>query len=117
MEAHTPEGCPWRHLFLHDREERLLEIINEKGEHYAFGMDAAGNVLQEEGFDGGVRKYVRDRAGRVIKETLPCGKFKESSTTGADGSRALPMTTTRRKSISTATMPPDGWRKPEMNTP
>ena len=63
--------------FLHDREERLLEIINEKGEHYAFGMDAAGNVLQEEGFDGGVRKYVRDRAGRVIKETLPSGKFKE----------------------------------------
>ena len=63
--------------FLHDREERLLEIINEKGEHYAFAMDAAGNVLQEEGFDGGVRKYVRDRAGRVIKETLPSGKFKE----------------------------------------
>lgn len=63
--------------FLHDREERLLEIINEKGEHYAFAMDVAGNVLQEEGFDGGVRKYVRDRAGRVIKETLPSGKFKE----------------------------------------
>lgn len=63
--------------FLHDREERLLEIINEKGEHYAFAMDASGNVLQEEGFDGGVRKYVRDRAGRVIKETLPSGKFKE----------------------------------------
>ena len=63
--------------FLHDREERLLEIINEKGEHYAFAMDGAGNVLQEEGFDGGVRKYVRDRAGRVIKETLPSGKFKE----------------------------------------
>ena len=32
--------------FLHDREERLLEIINEKGEHYAFGMDAAG-ILPE----------------------------------------------------------------------
>ena len=63
--------------FLHDREERLLEIINEKGEHYAFAMDGAGNVLQEEGFDGGVRKYVRDCAGRVIKETLPSGKFKE----------------------------------------
>jgi len=63
--------------FLHDREERLLEIINEKGEHYAFAMDAAGNVLQEEGFDGSMRKYVRDRAGRVIKETLPSGKFKE----------------------------------------
>lgn len=24
--------------FLHDREERLLEIINKKGEHYAFAI-------------------------------------------------------------------------------
>ncbi|EYB10515.1 RHS repeat-associated core domain protein [Bacteroides fragilis str. 3783N1-6] len=36
-----------------------------------------GNVTAEKGFDGAVRRYLRDRGGRIIRETLPSGMERE----------------------------------------
>ena len=36
-----------------------------------------GNVTAEKGFDGAVRHYLRDRGGRVVRETLPSGTERE----------------------------------------
>ncbi|WP_220453294.1 hypothetical protein, partial [Phocaeicola vulgatus] len=35
------------------------------------------NVTAEKGFDGAVRHYLRDRGGRVVRETLPSGTERE----------------------------------------
>ena len=44
---------------------------------YHFELDAAGHVMRKQGFDIQYRTYKRDSAGRVFKEFLPSGKFKE----------------------------------------
>lgn len=59
--------------FRYDREERLVRVINERLQSYEFTLDAVGDVTAEKGFDGEVRRYLRDRGGRVIRETLPSG--------------------------------------------
>lgn len=59
--------------FRYDREERLVRVINERLQSYEFTLDAVGNVTSEKGFDGEVRRYLRDRGGRVVRETLPSG--------------------------------------------
>ena len=63
--------------FRYDREERLRRVTNEKLQSYEFTLDAVGNVTAEKGFDGAVRHYLRDRGGRVIRETLPSGTERE----------------------------------------
>ena len=63
--------------FRYDREERLRRVINEKLQSYEFTLDAVGNVTAEKGFDGAVRQYLRDRGGRVLRETLPSGTERE----------------------------------------
>lgn len=63
--------------FRYDREERLRRVINEKLQSYEFALDAVGNVTAEKGFDGAVRHYLRDRGGRVVRETLPSGTERE----------------------------------------
>ena len=63
--------------FRYDREERLRRVINEKLQSYEFTLDAVGNVTAEKGFDGAVRRYLRDRDGRVVRETLPSGTERE----------------------------------------
>ena len=65
--------------FVYDCEERLREVRNENWESYDFTLDAAVYVVAESGFDGATRYYERDSAGRVLKETLPSGKFKRYS--------------------------------------
>lgn len=52
--------------FRYDREERLRRVINERLQSYEFALDAVGNVTAEKGFDGAVRRYLRDRGGRVV---------------------------------------------------
>ena len=63
--------------FRYDREERLRRVINERLQSYEFALDAVGNVTAEKGFDGAVRHYLRDRGGRVVRETLPSGTERE----------------------------------------
>uniref|UniRef100_UPI00356799FA RHS repeat domain-containing protein n=1 Tax=Bacteroides fragilis TaxID=817 RepID=UPI00356799FA len=50
---------------------------NERLQSYEFTLDAVGNVTAEKGFDGAVRRYLRDRGGRVVRETLPSGTERE----------------------------------------
>ncbi|MCZ2509722.1 RHS repeat domain-containing protein, partial [Bacteroides fragilis] len=61
----------------YDREERLRRVTNERLQSYEFALDAVGNVTAEKGFDGAVRRYLRDRGGRVVRETLPSGTERE----------------------------------------
>ena len=63
--------------FRYDREERLRRVTNERLQSYEFTLDAVGNVTAEKGFDGAVRRYLRDRGGRVVRETLPSGTERE----------------------------------------
>ena len=44
---------------------------------YHFELDAAGHMVREQGSDIQQRTYKRDSAGRVFKEFLLSGKFKE----------------------------------------
>ena len=63
--------------FRYDREERLRRVTNERLQSYEFALDAVGNVTAEKGFDGAVRHYLRDRGGRIVRETLPSGTERE----------------------------------------
>ena len=53
--------------FRYDRMERLVDVVNERGDTYSFIRDAAGQVHTERGFDGMTRKYTRNRAGETIR--------------------------------------------------
>ncbi|WP_032591998.1 RHS repeat domain-containing protein, partial [Bacteroides fragilis] len=55
----------------------LRRVTNERLQSYEFALDAVGNVTAEKGFDGAVRRYLRDRGGRIIRETLPSGMERE----------------------------------------
>ena len=57
----------------------LLEFLCTELLHlgYHFELDAAGHVVREQGCGIQYRTYKRDRASRVIRKTLPSGKFKE----------------------------------------
>jgi len=57
--------------FNYDTELQLKSIANEGGELYKFGLDGLGNVVNEWGFDGLHRRYLRDAGGRVIKVLRP----------------------------------------------
>ncbi len=59
--------------FLYDPEENLTGIKNEHGFPYTFKLDAAGNVAEEIGFDGIIRRYQRDAAGKVTRVVKPWG--------------------------------------------
>lgn len=55
--------------YYYDTEEQLTKITNENGRPYIFTLDEVGNVLKEQSFDGSVKKYKRDLAGRVTQLT------------------------------------------------
>lgn len=57
--------------FNYDKELQLQSVVNEGGEIYRFERDAVGNVINEWGFDGQHRSYLRDGAGRVRKVARP----------------------------------------------
>ncbi|WP_207431280.1 DUF6531 domain-containing protein [Sabulibacter ruber] len=61
--------------FRYDTEEQLTGIVNEHGYAYRFALDANGNVVEEQGFDGIRRVYLRDAAGRVTEVQRPGGLF------------------------------------------
>ncbi|WP_018630246.1 DUF6531 domain-containing protein [Niabella aurantiaca] len=57
--------------FNYDTELQLKSIANEGGELYKFGLDGLGNVVNEWGFDGLHRRYLRDANGRVTRVLRP----------------------------------------------
>ncbi|MBC8084712.1 MAG: DUF4280 domain-containing protein [Hymenobacter sp.] len=60
--------------FHYDLEGRLTGLTNEHAEAYRFELDALGQVVAEQGFDGLTRRYVRDAAGRVAEVQRPAGR-------------------------------------------
>jgi len=62
-------------IFKYDTEEQLIKIINEHNLPYRFQLDAAGNVVEEIGFDEITRRYERNASGWVTKVLRPAGKF------------------------------------------
>lgn len=63
--------------FKYNTEEQLLAITNEHKEYYRFGRSANGSIINETGFDGLRRDYLRDRAGKVLKVKRPDNRFTE----------------------------------------
>jgi RHS repeat-associated protein len=61
--------------FKYNTEEQLQAIINEHGEAYRFARNGKGDIIQEVGFDGLTRKFIRDRSGKVIKVERPGNRF------------------------------------------
>ncbi|WP_375447099.1 type VI secretion system tube protein TssD [uncultured Fibrella sp.] len=57
--------------YIYDREGRLTDILTKGGKRYRFALDAAGQVVEEEGFDGLLRRYERDAVGRVRRVLRP----------------------------------------------
>jgi RHS repeat-associated protein len=63
--------------FNYNTEERLVSLLNEHNEVYRFKYDAKGRIVREIGFDGILRDYIRDRAGKVIRVNRPGQRFTE----------------------------------------
>jgi RHS repeat-associated protein len=59
----------------YDTEECLRKIINQHNEQYRFEVDAAGNVIEEVGFDNIIRQYERNAAGWITRINRPGKKF------------------------------------------
>lgn len=68
--------------FNYDTELQLKSIANEGGELYKFGLDGTGNVVNEWGFDGLHRRYMRDGNGRVTKVLRPGERWTQYSYDG-----------------------------------
>ena len=63
--------------FEYDTEERLIAITNEQGRIYRFTVGPTGEIDEESSFDGRLRKYTRDRAGRIRRIDRACERFTE----------------------------------------
>jgi RHS repeat-associated protein len=61
--------------FGYDTEEQLTSVVNEHGAVYSFVLGPTGQVDEERGFDGLMRKYTRDAAGRVLRVDRPGERF------------------------------------------
>ncbi|MBC9913106.1 DUF6531 domain-containing protein [Chitinophaga varians] len=59
--------------FTYDTEGQLRRVINEHREVYSYELDSEGDVLTETGFDGLVRRFLRNAGGQVVRATLPDG--------------------------------------------
>lgn len=57
--------------FEHDTECRLVAVVNEAGERYAFTLDRVGEMREELAFDGARRQVLRDRRGHVQLAVRP----------------------------------------------
>jgi RHS repeat-associated protein len=63
--------------FEYDSEERLIAIINEHGRVYRFKVGPTGEIDEESSFDGLLRRYTRDRAGRIKRVDRAGERFTE----------------------------------------
>lgn len=62
-------------FFRYDTENRLVSVINERGEQYAFTRNACGDTIQEKGFDDIVRQFIRDETGKVVRINRPGARY------------------------------------------
>ncbi|MGI4835815.1 MAG: hypothetical protein ACRYFK_20355 [Janthinobacterium lividum] len=60
--------------FHYDLEGRLTGLDNEHHEPCHFELNALGQVVAEQGFDGLTRRYQRDADGRVTAIERPAGR-------------------------------------------
>lgn len=63
--------------FEYDKEEQLKAITNEHGRAYEFDLDPLGEVVQESGFDGLIRRYERNALGQVTRLHRPEGRYSD----------------------------------------
>ncbi len=63
--------------FAYNTEEQLTTLRNEANERYLFARDRAGRIVQETGFDGLTRNYLRSPNGLVHRTERPGGRFSE----------------------------------------
>jgi RHS repeat-associated protein len=80
----TKERNDVKIILNYNNDDRLISLINEHKEVYHFKYDLRGDIIQEIGFDGLNRQFVRDRAGRVIKVIRPANKYTEYEYDEAD---------------------------------
>jgi RHS repeat-associated protein len=73
LASRTEAGTTVR--FVYDTEEQLTGIVNEQGHAYRFVLGPSGQVDEEHGFDGLMRKYTRDKLGRVVRVDRPTKRF------------------------------------------
>lgn len=57
--------------FEYDTEERLTGVSNAHGSVYRFELGPTGEIAEERGFDGLLRRYTRDLRGRVLRVDRP----------------------------------------------
>jgi YD repeat-containing protein len=81
--------------FLYDTEEQLTSIVNEHGAVYRFVLGPTGQVDEEHGFDGLMRKYRRDAAGRVLRIDRPGTRFSSCWSRTLRTARLATLTTPR----------------------
>ncbi|MDG1333780.1 MAG: hypothetical protein P8P74_15695, partial [Crocinitomicaceae bacterium] len=60
--------------FSYTKADELKAITNEHNSLYRFDRDRNGQVIQESGFDGLKRKYLRNAGGQVSQTVTPDGK-------------------------------------------
>ncbi|MCJ8289628.1 MAG: RHS repeat protein [Crocinitomicaceae bacterium] len=60
--------------FAYTKSDQLKAITNEHKSLYRFDRDKNGNIIQESGFDGLKRKYVRNADGQVGQSITPDGR-------------------------------------------
>ncbi|MCW5518549.1 RHS domain-containing protein [Aureitalea sp. L0-47] len=63
--------------FKHNTEDQLVAIVNEHKEYYRFGRNDKGEIINETGFDGLRKDFIRDQAGKVLRVSRPGERFTE----------------------------------------
>ncbi len=60
--------------FEYDTEERLVAVVNQRGERYHFVYDPVGRVSGETDYWGHAVAYVIDAAGNAVEVIDPLGR-------------------------------------------
>ncbi|WP_437812865.1 RHS repeat-associated core domain-containing protein [Sorangium sp. So ce1078] len=71
VEARLPDRSTVR--LRYDRKERLVRIVNARGETYSFKLGPTGLKQRERTFDGREISYEHDLAGRVVRVSFASG--------------------------------------------
>ncbi|WP_410652845.1 RHS repeat-associated core domain-containing protein [Amycolatopsis sp. cmx-4-54] len=67
-----PDGS--RISFTYDAELRVDTVTNELGQVWRYERDAAGNLVRETDFTGGVTTFAYDAAGQLVERVQPDGQ-------------------------------------------
>ncbi|HET6504863.1 MAG TPA: RHS repeat-associated core domain-containing protein [Amycolatopsis sp.] len=67
-----PDGS--RTSVTYDRELRVDSVTNEQGQVWRYERDAAGNLVRETDFAGGVTTFGYDAAGQLVERVRPDGQ-------------------------------------------